>query len=599
MTSFPHSPEFDLPYQSAPHCLIPAPPALPDAPLSLNRWGFADTQFLIDSDGNVQLTGARYALCGQVIDRLLPWSQSQLGLPIVPGDAHPFAWPLSPPASRLDAAALAALQQLLGDDGVSTEPLVRQRHGHGHSQEDIWAVNYEGFARIPDAVAWPRGENDARTLLLLAQQHGLALIPYGGGTNVTAACRCPTDEARPIISVDTSRMNRVRWIDPINRIACIEAGATGAQIHDVLARHGYTLGHEPDSYELSTLGGWIATHASGMKKNRYGNIEDIVIDCRVLTPSGELLRRNVADRESIGFDHRRLVLGSEGRFGIITQALVKVHALPAVQMHESILFPDFATGVRFFHDLQQSGQLPASIRLMDNRQFMLGQCLKPTPAGVAAVKSALQKWYLRRVRGFDLDRIAACTVLFEGAATEVKAQRRTVTRLMQRHGGLYGGAGNGKQGYSLTFGIAYLRDFLLTQWIIAESFETTVPWSGVLTLCAGVRERVEREHRALGLPGKPFLSQRLTQAYHGSACLYFYLGFHYKGVAAPSAMYTRLEHAAREAVLQYGGTLSHHHGIGKIRQGFLPQIASARSRELNHAIKDLLDPDNLLVCGNQ
>ncbi|MES2603534.1 MAG: FAD-binding oxidoreductase, partial [Pseudomonadota bacterium] len=480
--------DFDSPYEPAAHCLLPAPPAIDATPLSPNRWGFADTRFTTDANGDVRLEGARYSLCGQVIDRLLPWALTQLGVPVVPDDKNPFAYPLPQPPSRLGTDQQQQLITLLGSEGISVDALVRSRHGHGHSQEDVWAANYSGFARIPDAVVYPRNEEQVRTLLQLAQTQNLALIPYGGGTNVSNASRCPSSETRPILSVDMSRMHRVRWIDPVNRIACIEAGATGAQIHQVLAQHGYTLGHEPDSYELSTLGGWIATYASGMKKNRYGNIEDIVIDCRVLTPSGDLLRCNIADRESIGFDHRRVVLGSEGRIGIVTQALVKVHPLPAVQQHESILFRDFATGVAFFHALQQTGRLPASIRLMDNRQFILGQCLKPTPRGSAALKSSLQKWFLRK-KGFDLDRMAACTVLFEGSAEEVAEQRREVTRLMREHGGLFGGAGNGKQGYSLTFGIAYLRDFLLELWIIAESFETTVPWSGVLALCDNVRKR--------------------------------------------------------------------------------------------------------------
>src|SRR5690606_12174283 len=168
--------------------------------------------------------------------------------------------------------------------------------------------------------------------------------------------------------------------------------------------------------------------------------------------------------------------------------------------------------------------------LMDNRQFTLGQCLKPSPQGWGKLKSTAQKFWLQRIKGFDLQQVAACTVVFEGSKAEVDEQQARVAGLMRAHGGIFGGAGNGRQGYALTFGIAYLRDFLLTHWVIAESFETTVPWSQVLELCEQVQLRVEQEHRRLQLPGKPFLSQRLTQAYHSSACLYFYLGFYCKGV---------------------------------------------------------------------
>ena len=160
------------------------------------------------------------------------------------------------------------------------------------------------------------------------------------------------------------------------------------------------------------------------------------------------------------------------------------------------------------------------------------------------------------------------------------------------------GAENGERGYQLTFAIAYIRDFMLDHWVIAESFETSVAWRDARALCDNVKQRIWQEHAKLGLPGRPFISVRVTQLYETGVCLYFYFAFIYKGVEAPSELFAELERAARDEILRSGGSLSHHHGVGKLRQAFLPRVFSpaalAWRRELKHAV----DPENLLGAGN-
>jgi alkyldihydroxyacetonephosphate synthase len=237
---------------------------------------------------------------------------------------------------------------------------------------------------------------------------------------VTDALGCPVDEERSIVSVDLSRLNRILWIDPVNLMACFQAGAVGRRLQAELAHHGFTLGHEPDSVEFSTLGGWIATHASGMKKNRYGNIEDLVLDVHVITASGPLSRPHVAPRESAGLDPRRWLFGSEGTLGIITHAVVKIFPLHEVQKYDSVLLPSFEDGVGFLYDLAREGRPPASVRLVDNLQFQLSQTLKPTSRGAKALVSKTQKFFVTKVKGFDPDRMVACTLLYEGRRDEVE-----------------------------------------------------------------------------------------------------------------------------------------------------------------------------------
>src|SRR5207253_7748591 len=264
--------------------------------------------------------------------------------------------------------------------------------------------------------------------------------------------------------------------------------AVGRNIMRELEKYGVTMGHEPDSVEFSTLGGWIATNASGMKKNRYGNIEDLILDVSVVTAAGKLERTSASPRESVGLDLRRLMFGSEGMLGIITSAIIKIFPFPEVQEYGSILFPTFEHGFKFMYDLAREGKLPASVRVVDNLQFQFGLALKPKSSGMLAdLKSKAEKFFVTKVKGFAPDKMVACTLVFEGTRAEVEQQQRDLYRIAARHGGMKAGGENGRRGYQLTFSIAYIRDFLMNYYIIAESFETSVSWSNALSLCDNVR----------------------------------------------------------------------------------------------------------------
>ncbi len=571
---------------------------------SLDVWGFRDTAFRARPDGVVELTGSRYPLCGEELAELLPWVQRTIHPGVTPDDLNPPGYPpaIPPPVEGPGFAAFREeIGKLLGPAAITDDPEVRLRHGHGHTQEEMYAIKYGSLPRVPDLVVRPRDESEVVGLVEAARRHEVVLIPYGGGTNVTDALRCPSGEHRSIVSVDMSRMNRVLWIDPENRLACIQAGAVGRHIAEQLSRYGFTMGHEPDSIEFSTLGGWIATYASGMKKNRYGNIEDLVLDVTVVTACGVLDRPDeVVPRESVGVgDVRRWIFGSEGSFGIITKAVVQIFPLPEAQVYGSVVFPDFERGVRFLYDLQQHGTPPASVRLMDNLQFQLGQMLKGRRRGLAVAKSWLQKTFVTRVKGFDPERMTACTLVFEGSKEEVAAQQRQLYRIARKYGGLAAGSENGERGYQLTFGIAYIRDWIMNHYLLAESFETSVPWSRVIPLCENVKRRIREEHARRSLPGKPFVTCRVTQLYPTGAAVYFYFAFYFKGIPHPSEIYAEIEQAARDEVLRQGGSLSHHHGVGKIRRRFLPRVWSPAMLEWSRRIKGAVDPTDVFGAGNQ
>jgi alkyldihydroxyacetonephosphate synthase len=578
---------------------LPDPPSRdPSDDEHLDVWGFADSGFTVRDDGEVTFTGARYPISGKRLPDFLPWAREVIDAPLAPGDVHVSGYPTPVPEPVVSAGFEGDLARVLRSDQIDRDPRVRLRHGHGHTQEEMWAIKYGRIARVPDLIVRPESDAQVRAIVDLAARHGACLIAYGGGTNVTEALRCPADESRCIASVDMRRMNRVLWLDAENRTACIEAGANGREIAEVLGRYGFTIGHEPDSYEFSTLGGWIATHASGMKKNRYGNIEDIVLGVTAVTASGDLARDGAPPRESVGGDPARWLFGSEGRLGIVTSAVVKLRPLPEVQKHGSVIFREFETGVAFLRDVQKHGAPPASIRLMDNLQFQFGQALKPRRTGLAAWRSRLEKFFVLRVKGFAADRMVACTLLFEGTRADVAAQERAVYRLAAQRGGLKGGSENGQRGYALTFAIAYIRDFMMSHHVLAESFETAVSWSQCVALIQNVKQRLWQEHAKRGLPGKPFVSARVTQLYDTGVCVYFYFAFHHRGVDHASEVYAELERAAREEILRSGGSLSHHHGVGKLRQRFLPAVFSPAALAWREGLKRAIDPDNLFGCGN-
>jgi alkyldihydroxyacetonephosphate synthase len=567
---------------------------------SLDVWGFRDTHFDFSENGHVMIRGSRYELSGKELPRFLPWVREVLECDVSPKDINQPNYPTSIPEPRIQPEFLTHLQKFLDPDQIDTSGEIRLRHGHGHTQEEMYAIKYTQLGRIPDLVVYPESEAHVTKLIEAARAHNASLIPYGGGTNVTDALRCNEQDTRTTVSVDMRRMSRILWVDRQNMMACIEAGAVGRNIMTELKKQAVTMGHEPDSVEFSTLGGWIATNASGMKKNRYGNIEDLVLDVTVATAAGKLERTSASPRESVGLDLRRLMFGSEGTLGIVTSAIVKIFPLPEVQEYGSVLFPTFEDGFQFMYDLARESTPPASVRLVDNLQFQFGLALKPkSSGGMADLKSKAEKFFVTKVKGFDPYKMVACTLVFEGSRAEVEQQQRDLYRIAARHKGMKAGAENGRRGYQLTYSIAYIRDFLMNYYIIAESFETSVPWTKALAVCENVKRKLLEEYAKRSLPGKPFVTARITQIYRTGVCIYFYFGFYYKGIPNPQEIYLELENIARDEILNSGGSLSHHHGVGKLRRAFLPRIMSETALQWKRDLKKSLDPTNVFGAGNQ
>lgn len=234
---------------------------------------------------------------------------------------------------------------------------------------------------------------------------------------------------------------------------------------------------------------------------------------------------------------------------------------------------------------------------MDNDQFQFGQALRPESSWGGLILQGLKQAYVTRIKGLRWDTICVATLLFEGDAKQVTAQEKKIYEVVKQFGGIPSGETNGERGYTLTFVIAYIRDIGLEYSVVSESFETSVSWDRAQSLCRNVKHRVHHDCKAIGVEYF-HISCRVTQTYDAGCCIYFYMAFNYRGLSNPVDAYERIEHNAREEILANGGSLSHHHGIGKLRACYYPKAVGQAGVALYRAAKRHLDPSNIFAAGN-
>ncbi|KAL3756911.1 hypothetical protein ACHAWU_005915 [Discostella pseudostelligera] len=583
---------------------------------SFGSWGYQDSYFVLNVIPNgpkyVIMKGSRYSISGKPLFGLITFVEHELNVVIDPkGPTFPHCDDLSAiPESDLTSSDIGKIAALLGyEEGrISVAPSDRARRGTGHTQKDMYELRTGliGF-RVPDAVVWPQTDEEVEALVSAASENNWCIIPFGGGTNVTHSTHCPPRDIdpRPMISLDMKLMSRVLWVNEEDGLVHVQAGITGRELIQNMEKLGFTIGHEPDSYEFSTLGGWIATKASGMKQNRYGNIEDIVREVSVIGAKGRMslihaMEKVSIGRSSMGIDLKSIMLGSEGCMGVIVSAVLKIWPLADSRSHESVLLPDLDAGIRYVKDIMKMrGLKPASVRLLDNDQFRLGQVLKGGESSwIESIRGLATKRLGRTFGNLSEKSIVCATIAFEGTCAEVNLQKKCVRDLAHIHGGFLAGSKVGKAGYDLTFAIAYLRDFALSYNILGESFEAFVPWSKIHQLIGATKQQICTEHKIRALPGSPFVCCRITQLYDDGACVYFYFSMSMNGVVEPSKVFSCIERSARHEILINGGTLSHHHGLGKIRSEFVPGIYSAGYMDAIISMKAVIDPMNTFGARN-
>ncbi|HEY6777428.1 MAG TPA: FAD-binding oxidoreductase [Thermoleophilaceae bacterium] len=498
------------------------------------------------------------------------------------------------PERSVTADLQAALEGAVGGDQVSTDPLDRVVHARGKCLRDLIRHRRGDLGRLPDVVVRPRREDEVAAVMRAALEADAVLIPFGGGTNISGSLEAPEEEERTVISVDMGLMDRVLEIDEESRLARVQSGVLGPRLEEQLNTRGWTLGHFPDSFTHSTLGGWIATRSSGMQSDKYGDVADLTRAVRVVTPAGILSTRPVP-HASTGPSVREMVLGSEGRLGIITEATVHVHRVPERRAILGYLFPSWSEALAAMREIAASEASPSVTRVSDSYETQFSFATRKHPSLLDRLKSKALSEYLERRRDFDLEAMCLSFIGYEGGKDYVATQRKLVGRIVSSHGGLCVGKGPGELYDQKKFDTPYIRDYLLDRGAPGDVSETSAPWSALPKLYDNVTAEARRAFDELGVRG--YIMCHLSHSYHSGACLYFTFAFKPSGQRDVLEEYDAVKVAIQQTFVDSGATLSHHHAVGTEHAQWLEEDISGPGVVMVRAVFDGVDPGANLNPG--
>jgi len=501
---------------------------------------------------------------------------ARFGAEVGPAIPPPTVAELDLPAPRVQPPA--ALAGLCTDD-----PAERAGHTYGKSYRDVWRGLHRDFSHPPDLVAVPRDEADVTALLDWCSDAGVAAVPYGGGSSVVGGVECAVGDAyRGAVSIDLRNLDRVLEVDRESRAARIAAGVYGPALEDQLRPHGLTLRHYPQSFEFSTLGGWLATRSGGHYATLHTHIDDFVESIRAVTPTGVWESRRLPG-SGAGPSPDRTLLGSEGILGIITEAWMRLQDRPVFRASAPARFPSFSAGVAAARAIAQSGLHPANCRLLD-----------PTEAATT---------------GTDTSGAAVLLVAFESADHPLDTAIARAMELVRDHGGTVddsaviartaadagardGAAGNWRNAFLRA---PYTRDALVGLGIISETFETACTWDAFTGLHAAITTAVLDAAESVGA-GPAVITCRFTHVYPDGPAPYFTVLARGREPDQLS-QWDAIKAAAGEAILAHGGTITHHHAVGRDHRPWYdrqrPEPFAAALRAAKHAV----DPAGVLNPG--
>ncbi|WP_110516091.1 FAD-binding oxidoreductase [Herpetosiphon llansteffanensis] len=459
-------------------------------------------------------------------------------------------------ADVLDKVPASRLPQ---HDLISTDPELRIRHTRGQSFADLVATRSGDLGQIPDGVALPQTSQEVRQLLTWASTNNVTLIPYGGGTSVAGHIN-PVEGERPILTVSLAKLNRLLEINPTARLARFGAGIKGPDLEAQLRALGFTLGHFPQSFELSTLGGWIATRSSGQQSLGFGRIEQLWAGGRVETPQGAL-ELAPFPASAAGPDLREMLLGSEGRYGIITEATVRIRPIPELDVVHAVFFANWQQAQTAARAIAQAHVPLGMLRLSTPTETMTNLALAGHERAIGLLESFL------KLRGVGAEK---CMLLvgFIGSKAQVALSRHAVLSLARQHGGVHIGQTFGKAWQAGRFRAPYLRNRLWELGYGVDTVETATTWENVDSLL----QQLEHSLRN-GLAAEQeqvHVFTHLSHFYSTGSSIYttyvFRLG---DDAQATMARWQKLKTAASQAIVAAGGTISHQHGVGLDHRPYL------------------------------
>lgn len=463
---------------------------------------------------------------------------------------------------------------------VQTDAETRLRHARGQSLPDWIALRYGRIDAFPDGVALPTSEADVVEVLRYARAIGARVIPYGGGTSVVGHIN-PLPDATPVLTLALTRLNRLLALDETSRLATFEAGVAGPHLESQLNARGYTLGHLPQSFEYSTLGGWIATRSSGQQSLYYGRIEQMYAGGRLETPQGRLDIQSFP-ASAAGPDVREMVLGSEGRLGVITQATVRVRPRPHTESFHGVLFRTWEQGVAAVRHIVQN-HLPVSmLRLSDAQETETTFLL----AGKSWIEPAMRAldWI-----GYRDER---CLLIF--GVTD--ASPRAASAVCRRFGGLVVGTLIGHTWQKNRFLSPYLRNTLWERGVAVDTLETALTWDRVLAASQAIPQAIVNAARAYD--ERVLVMVHLSHIYRDGASIY--VTYLFRRSTDPDKLLERwraMKTAASQTIQAHGGTITHQHGIGTDHAPYLPREKGALGIAALRALCRTFDPEGMMNPG--
>ncbi|MET4780605.1 FAD-binding oxidoreductase [Glaciihabitans sp. UYNi722] len=495
------------------------------------------------------------------------------------------------PESRASSEFVTTLRGIVGESNATTDAMERVVHTFGKSVRDLIRVRSGRLDRTPDVVVYPADEAEVQQIVDAAVAADAVIIPFGGGSNIVGSLEPLATEARTVISLDLGRLNRVLDIDEGSGLARIEAGALGPDLEAQLTAKGWTLGHFPDSFTHSTLGGWVATRSSGMQSDKYGDIADIARGLRVVRPDGTLVIRAIPSA-STGPNVREMIVGSEGRLGVITEVTVQVHRIPAVREIIAYLFPNWKAGLEAMHAISESDATPSVTRVSDARETGFSFATSKESKGISKmVTQGLQRFL--KAKGWKIDQMCLSFIGYEGSASHVARQKKIVGAIVKKHGGIAIGKGPGVLYDQKKFDTPYLRDFLLDRGAAADVSETAAPWAKLATVYDNAFAAANGAYKEIGVDG--WIMAHLSHSYHTGACLYFTFAFAHND--EPLAQYDVVKSSIQQSFIDSGATISHHHGVGLEHAPWLEQDISSGGVAVMQGLFDATDPKGTFNPG--
>jgi len=533
--------------------------------LRWNGWGLVDAPDIL----------------GAKAETFWTWAGRAFGMDPLPRTPAKELSEIALPAGRLAPRHLEHLAAILGARHAKTDDYERAWHARGRSYHDLLHLRAGHIDAAPDMVAYPGNGDQVLALVRFAARENVALVPFGGGSSVVGGVTASAGAGQAgVITVDMTRMDRLLDIDEESMRARIQAGMYGPALEEALQARGFTLGHYPQSFEYSTLGGWIAARSAGHQSNKYGKAEEWFVSARLATPQGFWTTEGFPG-SAAGPQLKNLVPGSEGTLGIITEATVRIHRAPEVKDYRGYLFPSFEAGVAATREMMQGDIPTAMIRLSDLAETFFYNALDTGGAGADAPA-------------------VFCVMLvgLEGDAATVEAAREQCKALITKHGGFHIGETPGQTWYTGRFLTPYLRDPLMDRGLGVDTLETATHWLNLLPLyratVAAMTKALDKNAPRPGL--RHVVMAHVSHAYRDGASLYFTYVFP-RALDREIDQWLAVKCAASEAIVANGGTISHHHGIGTDHLPWLAREKGTFNMDLLHAMKRTADPQGVLNPG--